>query len=60
LQRRVATPDDWTRNGRLHPHWDDRSDPPMASWHRVDLVDLVDSSYAPDFTTSVTCDAGAR
>ena len=43
LRRKVATPDDWTRQGRPHPHWDDRSDPPMASWHRFDLVD---SSYA--------------
>ena len=43
LRRKVATPDDWTRHGHPHPHWDDRSDPPMASWHRFDLVD---SSYA--------------
>ena len=43
LDRKVRTPDNWDRDGRPHPHWDDRSDPPMASWHRFDLVD---SSYA--------------
>ena len=43
LYRKVHTPDDWNREGRPHPHWDDRSDPPMASWPRFDLVD---SSYA--------------
>ena len=39
LHRKATTPDDWSRDGRPHPHWDDRSDPPMASWHRFDLVD---------------------
>ena len=43
LHRKAHTADDWSRTGRPHPHWDDRSDPPMASWHRFDLVD---SSYA--------------
>ncbi len=43
LYRKAHTPDDWNRAGRPHPHWDDRSDPPMASWPRFDLVD---SSYA--------------
>ncbi len=43
LHRKAHTPDDWSRAGRPHPHWDDRSDAPMASWHRFDLVD---SSYA--------------
>ena len=43
LYRKANTPDDWSRVGLPHPHWDDRSDPPMASWHRFDLVD---SSYA--------------
>jgi hypothetical protein len=43
LDRKVNTPDNWDRDGRPHDHWDDRSDPPMASWHRFDLVD---SSYA--------------
>lgn len=43
LYRKAHTPDDWSRGGRPHPHWDDRSDEPMASWHRFDLVD---SSYA--------------
>ena len=43
LDRKVHTPDKWDRGGQPHPHWDNRSDPPMASWHRFDLVD---SSYA--------------
>jgi hypothetical protein len=43
LHRKAHTADDWSRQGHPHPHWDDRSDPPMASWHRFDLVD---SSYA--------------
>jgi hypothetical protein len=43
LHRKAHTPDDWSRRGQPHPHWDDRSDPPMASWHRFDLVD---SAYA--------------
>ena len=43
LHRKATTPDDWSRAGHPHPHWDDHSDPPMASWHRFDLVD---SSYA--------------
>lgn len=43
LTRKVATPDDWSRGGAPHPHWDTLSDPPMTSWHRFDLVD---SSYA--------------
>lgn len=43
LDRKAHTPDNWDRNGRPHPHWDNRSDPPMASWHRFDLVE---SSYA--------------
>ena len=43
LHRKAHTADNWDRGGSPHPHWDDRSDPPMASWHRFDLVD---SSYA--------------
>src|SRR5260370_24943061 len=43
LWRKATTPDTWDRDGRPHPHWDNRSDPPMLSWHRFDLVD---SSYA--------------
>ncbi len=43
LHRKAHTPDDWNRDGKPHPHWDDRSDAPMASWPRFDLVD---SSYA--------------
>ncbi len=43
LHRKATTPDDWNREGRPHEHWDDRTGPPMLSWHRFDLVD---SSYA--------------
>ena len=43
LYRKAKTPDDWSREGRPHPHWDDRTGEPMLSWHRFDLVD---SSYA--------------
>jgi len=43
LHRKATTPDDWSRDGQPHPHWDDRTGHPMLSWHRFDLVD---SSYA--------------
>lgn len=43
LSRKANTPDDWNKDGQPHPHWDDRTAPPMLSWHRFDLVD---SSYA--------------
>jgi hypothetical protein len=43
LHRKATTPDDWNRDGRPHPHWDDVSDPPMLCWHRFDLID---STYA--------------
>jgi hypothetical protein len=43
LHRKATTPDDWSREGAPHPHWDDRTGVPMLSWHRFDLVD---SSYA--------------
>ena len=43
LYRKARTPDDWSREGHPHPHWDDRTQEPMRSWHRFDLVE---SSYA--------------
>lgn len=43
LHRKATTPDDWSREGAPHPHWDDRTGAPMLSWHRFDLVD---SSFA--------------
>jgi hypothetical protein len=43
LYRKATTPDDWDHAGQPHPHWDDRSDPPMLCWHRFDLID---STYA--------------
>ena len=39
LHRKATTPDDWSRGGQPHPHWDDRTGEPMLSWHRFDLVD---------------------
>jgi len=42
LHRKAHTPDDWSRTGRPHPHWDQISDPPTTSFPRFDLTD---SSY---------------
>lgn len=39
LHRKAHTADNWNRHGRPHPHWDDRSDPPVGNKHRSDLVD---------------------
>ena len=43
LYRKATTADDWDRQGRPHPHWDNITGAPMLSWHRFDLID---SSYA--------------
>ncbi len=43
LHRKAMTPDNWNKDGEPHAHWDNRTGPPMLSWHRFDLVD---SSYA--------------
>ena len=43
LHRKATTADDWDREGRPHPHWDNITGAPMLSWHRFDLID---SSYA--------------
>ena len=43
LYRKATTPDNWDRDGRPHPHWDNITGAPLTSWHRFDLVD---SSYA--------------
>ena len=37
--RKATTPDNWDQGGQPHAHWDNRSDPPMLSWHRFDLLD---------------------
>ncbi|HEV7733520.1 MAG TPA: hypothetical protein VGR62_15240 [Candidatus Binatia bacterium] len=42
LWRKAMTPDDWSRAGRPHPWWDDRSLAPMLSFARFDLSE---SSY---------------
>jgi hypothetical protein len=43
LYRKATTPDSWERDGRPHPHWDNRSDPPWGCFHRFDLLE---STYA--------------
>jgi hypothetical protein len=43
LHRKALTSDSWEREGMPHPHWDNRSDPPMTCFHRFDLID---STYA--------------
>ena len=43
LYRKATTPDDWSKEGRPHPHWDSVSNEPTLSWHRFDLIE---SSYA--------------
>ena len=43
LYRKATTPDDWSRSGHPHPHWDNKTGPPMTSFHRFDLID---SAYA--------------
>jgi hypothetical protein len=42
LWRKAMTPDDWSRNGKPHPWWDDKSLAPMLSFPRFDLSE---SSY---------------
>ena len=42
LWRKAMTPDDWSRNGKPHPWWDDKSLAPMLSFARFDLSE---SSY---------------
>jgi hypothetical protein len=51
LHRKAHIPDNWDRDGRPHLHWDNRSDPPMASWHRFDVVE---SSYAIGLMAHIT------
>ncbi len=51
LYRKATTPDDWSQAGQPHPHWDNRSGPPMTSWHRFDLID---SSYAMALMSDIT------
>jgi hypothetical protein len=43
LHRKATTEDSWDRTGVPHEHWDNRSDAPMLSWRRFDLID---STYA--------------
>ena len=43
IWRKAMTPDDWSRSGKPHPWWDDKSLAPMLSFPRFDLSE---SSYA--------------
>jgi hypothetical protein len=36
LHRKATTPDSWDRDGHPHEHWDNKSDPPMLCWYRLD------------------------
>lgn len=39
LDRKAATADNWDRDGRPHPHWDDRTGAPVPANLRGDLVE---------------------
>ena len=51
LYRKATTPDNWEKDGRPHPHWDETTGEPMTSWHRFDLID---SSYALALMSDLT------
>ena len=51
LYRKATTPDDWSKEGRPHPHWDAVSNEPTLSWHRFDLIE---SSYAVALMADLT------
>jgi hypothetical protein len=38
LFRKATTPDNWDKEGRPHPHWDDVTGAPTTSWQRFDLL----------------------
>ena len=51
LHRKAHVADNWDRGGQPSPLWDNKSTPPMASFHRFDLLD---SSYAVALMADVT------
>jgi hypothetical protein len=51
LFRKATTRDDWDKNGRPHDHWDNTTNEPTGSWHRMDLRE---SSYAMGLMADTT------
>jgi hypothetical protein len=51
LHRKATVADNWDKDGGPSEMWDNRSTPPMLSWHRFDLID---SSYAMALAADVT------
>ncbi len=51
LHRKATTPDDWDKNGKPNDHWDNITNEPMSSWHRMDLKE---SSYAMGLMADTT------
>ena len=51
LHRKATTPDDWNKNGKPHDHWDNITNEPTSSWHRMDLRE---SSYAMGLMADTT------
>ena len=37
MYRKATTEDNWDKEGQPHPHWDNISNEPPGSWHRMDL-----------------------
>ena len=37
MYRKATTEDNWDKEGQPHPHWDNVSNEPPGSWHRMDL-----------------------
>ena len=51
LHRKATTPDNWDKNGKPHDHWDNITNEPTSSWHRMDLRE---SSYAMGLMADTT------
>ena len=51
LHRKATTPDDWSKQGQPHEWWDNKSTPPVLSFHRFDLIE---SSYALNLMADIT------
>ena len=51
LHRKAVTPDDWSRQGEPHEWWDNKSTPPVLSFHRFDLIE---STYALNLMADIT------
>ena len=51
LHRKATTLDNWDKGGQPSEMRDGKSDPPMLSWHRFDLID---SSYAMALMADIT------